>query len=80
MKYSSDLAAVEILKRMQQGNFIGQNYESGDEALTSSKNPSRPWIQFSSDAGNTPRLIGFDCNVRRTFRALSNAKEIVYQS
>jgi hypothetical protein len=79
MKYSSDLAAAEILERMHQGNFIGQNYEPGDEALRPSKNASRK-IQFSSDAGNTPRLIGFDCNVRHAFRALSIAKEIVYQS
>jgi len=42
MKYSSDLAAAKILERMHQVNFIDQNYESGDEALKPSKNPSRP--------------------------------------
>jgi len=33
MKYSSDLAAAEILERKHQGNFIDQNDESENEAM-----------------------------------------------
>jgi hypothetical protein len=74
MKYSSNLVLSEILERKHQCNFLGENYESGDEALELSMDPSRVEIQLSSDVGNTPRLIGFDCNVRRRFRPLGISK------